>query len=69
MSDPTPLFVFAGTALAGLGLASAAALRAWTQWLELRRERLAAGSPAPSEALATLRARVKRLEAIASGEI
>jgi hypothetical protein len=61
-------------ALTGLGLiamVSLAALRAWLGWLDIRRLEIAAGrrSPAgldPGE-LATLRERVKRLEAIAAG--
>jgi HAMP domain-containing protein len=72
MEDPSALFALAGTAVAGLGLFSAAALRAWTQWLELRRDEIARGrdqrpSPAPSAEIGELRERVRRLEAIASG--
>ena len=70
MGDPAILLGLAGTAAAGLALASAAILRAWTQWLELRRELLAAAKPSdppvPGE-LRTLRERVRRLEAIADG--
>ena len=70
MADPSILLGLAGTAAAGLALASAASLRAWTQWLELRREQMAAAKPSappvPGE-LRTLRERVRRLEAIADG--
>ena len=70
MDDPSLLIGLTGTAAAGLALASAASLRAWTQWLELRRAQLSAGKPpappAPGE-LRTLRERVRRLEAIADG--
>jgi hypothetical protein len=70
MDDASLLIGLTGTAAAGLALASAASLKAWTQWLELRREQLAvrqpAAPPAPGE-LRTLRERVRRLEAIADG--
>ena len=72
MQDPAAIFALAGTAVAGLGLFSAAALRAWTEWLELRRVEIGSGrrrrpSPAPAPELSELRERVRRLEAIASG--
>ena len=60
----------AGTAAAGLALASGAVLKAWSQWLDLRREQLGRGgeaAPAPRGELSTLRERVRRLEAIADG--
>jgi hypothetical protein len=70
MGDPSLLIGLTGTAAAGLALASAASLKAWTQWLELRRAQLQAhkpaAPPAPGE-LRTLRERVRRLEAIADG--
>jgi hypothetical protein len=65
--DALALIAFAGTAAAGLALASAAALRGWNQWLALRRLEVSRGKrPAPGE-LRALRERVRRLEAIASG--
>lgn len=70
MDDPSLLIGLSGTAAAGLALASAASLKAWTQWLELRREQLRVGRPAKPAApgeLRTLRERVRRLEAIADG--
>jgi hypothetical protein len=66
------LLIFAFTALAGLGLATAAALQAWSGWLALKRAALDSGRPLASPAfarieLASLRERVRRLEAIATG--
>jgi hypothetical protein len=70
MEDPSILIGLAGTATTGLALASAALLKGWTQWLELRREALRLGRPAPPAKagdLTALRERVRRLEAIADG--
>ena len=70
MQDPTAIFALAGTAVAGLGLFSAAALRAWSQWLDLRRAEIGNGrkaGPSPAPDMSELRERVRRLEAIASG--
>ena len=72
MQDPAAIVALAGSAVAGLGLFSAAALRAWTDWLELRRIEIGSGrrrrpSPAPAADLGELRERVRRLESIASG--
>ena len=70
MGDASLLIGLAGTAAAGLALTSAASLKAWSQWLELRREQLRAAAPCtPAEPgeLRTLRERVRRLEAIADG--
>ena len=60
------------SAVAGLALLSAAALRGWRGWLELRRLEMAqGGGPGPktpaSAEIARLRDRVRRLEAIAAG--
>jgi hypothetical protein len=71
MTDPASLIALTGSGLLAVGLASVAALRGWAGWLELRRRELAGrrgGSQrrgAPE--LADLRARVRRLEAIANG--
>jgi hypothetical protein len=70
MPDPSIIIPLAGSAAAGLALASAASLKAWAQWLDLRREALRFGrpaSPAPPDELKALRERVRKLEAIADG--
>ncbi|MEA3065108.1 MAG: hypothetical protein QOJ27_1554 [Sphingomonadales bacterium] len=72
MDDPASLVALSVSALLAAGLASAALLKAWRGWLELRRVELAArrgGGRRPDgrPELADLRARVRRLEAIASG--
>ena len=72
MTDPASLAALTGSGLLAVGLASGALLKAWFGWLDLRRMELAArggggkGSR-PRPELAELRARVRRLEAIASG--
>jgi hypothetical protein len=68
MTDPT-LLPFAAAALTATALAAGAGLRAWQDWLALQRERLGAGRPAKKQTgdLTALRARVRRLEAIANG--
>lgn len=74
MADPTVLIALASAGVAGLGVASAAALRGWNGWLELKRlETTSAGDPSRSSAphsrveVSDLKERVRRLEAIASG--
>ncbi len=71
MYDPASLAALSGSGLLAIGLTSAALLKAWHGWLELRRTELArrGGGKEPSgrPELAELRARVRRLEAIASG--
>jgi hypothetical protein len=74
MIDPASLVALSGSGLVAIGLASAAGLKGWTGWLELRRLELAGrrggGRRTASGArieLADLRERVKRLEAIANG--
>jgi hypothetical protein len=70
MEDWSILIGLVGTASTGLALASAALLKGWTQWLELRGEALRLGRPAPPAQagdLNALRERVRRLEAIADG--
>jgi hypothetical protein len=67
MSDPT-LLPFAAAALIAAGMSAAGALRAWRDWLALRREEIAMRRGAPRGGdLIALRARVRRLEAIANG--
>ncbi|HEX8584930.1 MAG TPA: hypothetical protein VF680_11010 [Allosphingosinicella sp.] len=68
MNDPALLLALSGAAAAALALASGAGLKAWRQWLALRREALrTGGGPALAGELRGLRARVRRLEAIADG--
>jgi hypothetical protein len=72
MTDPTMLMMASSAALVGLGITSAATLRAWSGWLDLKRFELDAKSPATRAGggkaeLAELRDRVRKLEAIASG--
>ncbi len=73
MYDPASLAALTGSGLLAIGLTVGALLKAWHGWLELRRIELAArggGSrkgSGPRPELAELKARVRRLEAIASG--
>jgi hypothetical protein len=73
MSDPMTTITIAGAALAGLSIATFAALRGWQGWLEVRRLELAGGrsseprSPAGEMIeVADLKERVRKLEAIAA---
>lgn len=70
MSDPAALLALGSTATLAVGVLSVATLRAWHEWLDLRREQIetkgARGSSRGAE-LTALRERVKRLEAIANG--
>ena len=73
MNDPASLAALSGSGLLAIGLLSAALLKAWHGWLELRRVELdSRRGPGKSSAsrpeLADLRARVRRLETIASGD-
>ena len=72
MNDPASLVALSGSGLLAIGLASAALLKAWHGWLELRRSELAsrrggARRPGARGEVSELRERVRRLEAIASG--
>ena len=72
-----PIFVIAAASLVGLGLVAAALLRAWEGWLALKRRELdavAKGRRDPDDmrgggpiALADMRERIRKLEAIANG--
>ena len=73
MNDPMTTMTVAGTALAGLSIATFAALRGWQGWLEIRRLELGGGkrseprSPAGEMIeVADLKERVRKLEAIAA---
>lgn len=71
MGEPASLLALAGFSVAGVAVTSAAFLRAWSQWLELKRLELGrgAGSAKPAAPdIADIRERVRRLEAIASGD-
>ena len=74
MLDPTSLVAVSASGLVAIALASAAGLKGWSEWLELRRFELAGyrgGAPRTASGarieLADLRERVRRLEAIANG--
>jgi hypothetical protein len=70
MTDPDAILTLAGTALAGLAIFTATTLRGWSQWLELKRLQAGGTGPTPSSGrseVAELRARVRKLEAIANG--
>jgi hypothetical protein len=72
MTDPASLAALTASGLIAVGLASAALLKGWHGWLELRRIELAKGvgggrRPGGRSELSELRDRVRRLEAIASG--
>lgn len=73
MNDPASLVALSASGLLAVAFASAAGLKGWTDWLALRRLELSGrGTVRRSGAagrleLADLRARVKRLEAIANG--
>ncbi|MEL7198697.1 MAG: hypothetical protein AAGL10_10310 [Pseudomonadota bacterium] len=75
-----PVLTIAAASLIGLGLVTICLLRAWQDWLDLKREQIGKhGSNAPREIegnagvgaarieLADLKERIKKLEAIASG--
>jgi hypothetical protein len=71
MTDPAILAALTASGLIAVGLASGALLEAWYGWLELRRIELGKGAGAGRRharpELNELRARVRRLEAIANG--
>ena len=72
MTDPGMLMMASSAALLAVGIASAATLRAWSGWLELKRLELDLGRRGRGHAggkpeVAELKARVRKLEAIASG--
>lgn len=69
MTDPAIFVTLASAGTAAVGIATAAVLRGWQEYLDLRRAQVGNRHPrsgAPAE-LIELRARVRRLEAIASG--
>ena len=70
MTDPADLLALGSSLTLGVGVTAVATLKAWHEWLELKRSRIeksgGRGSGRGAE-LAELRDRVKRLEAIANG--
>lgn len=74
MTDPAFLLALSLAAVSALALLAGAALKGWNGWLEIKRLELAGRGvpPAPPAAarieLADLRERVRKLEAIATGE-
>lgn len=70
MASPDTMLAMTPLLAGGLAMASAAALRAWAGWLEIKRLEITKGLRCPSPTggeLRRLRERVRRLEAIASG--
>jgi hypothetical protein len=74
MNDPASLAALSGSGLLAIGLLSAALLKAWHGWLELRRaelDRRGGGALRPRSGargeVSELRERVRRIEAIANG--
>ena len=73
MTDAASLMMIASVGTVGTGIVSTALLRGWTGWLEVRRLELESGraaarpSPAAIMEIASLKERVRKLEAIASG--
>jgi hypothetical protein len=67
MDGAAGFLITALAALAAVTMLSIAALSAWRGWLELRRAQILSGASAGGADVGALRARVKRLEGIASG--
>jgi hypothetical protein len=68
IADPTFTLTLASAGLAATGMTAVAALKGWQNWLELRRDAIEARRrTSPRQTIASLRARVRRLEAIANG--
>ena len=74
MTDPILIATVAASLMATIGIAAWAGLKAWREWLELKRMELVSGRaeatmpPASGRIeLADLRERVRKLEAIAAG--
>ncbi|AJA10530.1 Putative membrane protein [Sphingopyxis fribergensis] len=78
MAFITPDFIAAAIALTALSIVSLVALRGWRDWIQLKREELAAGHGAMAHdphvphagsriEIADLKERLRKLEAIAAG--
>jgi hypothetical protein len=75
MTDPNALLAISAAGVAALGMASLAALKGWSGWLDLKREQLGSSGretrsfpfPAARLEIADLKERIRKLEAIANG--
>ena len=74
MADPAAFLLVGAAGIAGISIASAAVLKGWSGWLNLKRHEMTEhpeAAPPPSAAarieMADLKERVRRLEAIANG--
>lgn len=78
MMDATAIALTGATLIVAMMIAGVFATRAWLAWLEVRKLELASGAPRADEPvaaapgtdrieLADLKARIRKLEAIASG--
>jgi hypothetical protein len=70
MTSSLLLLILVVALAVGVSIATAAVLRGWNGWLELRRSELDRGrraTPAAKE-IAELRQRIRRLESIADGD-
>lgn len=72
MSELTAMIALASAGTVAVTIAATTALRGWEDWLDLRRQQLdgtrpGAIRPPARPDLSELRARVRRLEAIANG--
>ena len=70
MTDPAALLAFASAGTVALGVTAIATLKAWHEWLDLRRleiEKRRTPTTRRNNELAALRERVRRLESIANG--
>jgi len=71
--DPTALIALASAGVVAFSVASAAVLKGWKGWLELKRLELTSARPSKASTplsrieVSDLKERVRRLEAIASG--
>ena len=73
MTEQLTMLAVAGTALGGIGILTAATLRGWQGWLELKRMELtgrqvgeARGPMADRIEMADLKERIRKLESIAA---
>ena len=75
MTDPELVVAMASVGTVTVAVTSAAAFRGWQAWLDFKRSELSRGRPLSGRTptstrveIATLRDRIRRLEAIANGE-